>query len=466
MKLSREFLHYPEFWHDILPRFHDREEAIDFLAALLPRAARGAIKSLAYAVGLHGECPKRRPQFWSWEWPCAYPGHPTIPGLPERLAGGEHNLALGRRSARARAILASVTPAPEVKRPSATFQPPVDVPRSDVTTDATGSRLGQETESRRLDPIFETHAVPRNFEDLAAGFIRAQNEKKLHDQSQRKARIDMRHVEVPVLIFLHTDVHWGSEDTDYDAIRRHHKLMQLPHVYAFGGGDFDEFAKLKHRGAVDGQIHAPTVQARAVRSMFLETWEHWLAVTLGNHDMRVWLESGFDIGEYLLGEPPEGKHRIPFLRDGGLIVIEHGSQVYTHNLFHGDSAFGTRFNENHKGRQTARLVDGRCDATWNGHTHNPAIQDTNEPCDDMGGARDACYLQGGTYKVLGDDHAVRRKFLMVEDVQMPAVIQFPDLHMLVPFKRVEAAVMVHRLLVDAYTRGQSVRDVMPHLLDR
>lgn len=370
--------------------------------------------------------------------------------------------ACGYRSAQDITILSRVTPAPEVKRPAETFEPPDGCRNGNIITDAIGKQLGDEIASRVLEPVFESKEVPRNVDGLLDGFERAQREKKLHDQSQRKARIDLRKTRVPICIMQHTDVHWGSEDTDYAAIRRHLNLLKTtPHLYAFGTGDFEEFAKLKHRGAVEGQVHSPTVQARAVRAAFVETWEKWLAVVLGNHDMRIFLESGFDVGEYLIGEVPKGKKRIPFLRDGGLVVVELGDQVYTHNIFHGDSAFGTRFNETHKARQTARLVDGRCDVTWTGHTHNPAIQDTSEPSDDMGSPRDACYMQGGSYKVLGDDHAVRRKFLMVEDVQMPAVIQFPDRHFTLPFKRIETAVMVHRLLVEAYRAGQTISDVLP-----
>lgn len=372
--------------------------------------------------------------------------------------------ACGHRSAREIAILANVSPPPEVKRPAETFHAPDGYKTGNAISDATGDRIGDEIASSVLEPVFETKEVPRNVDGLLDGFERAQREKKLHDQSQRKARIDFRKVKVPICIMQHTDVHWGSEDTDYGAIRRHLNLLRTtPYLYAFGTGDFEEFAKLKHRGAVEGQIHSPTVQARAVRAGFIETWEKWLAVVLGNHDMRIFLESGFDVGEYLLGEVPKGKKRIPFLRDGGLVVVELGDQVYTHNIFHGDSAFGTRFNETHKARQTARLVDGRCDVTWNGHTHSPAIQDTNEPSDDMQGARHACYMQGGSYKVLGDDHAVRRKFLIVDEVQMPAVIQFPDVHLTLPFKKVETAVFVHEQLVRAYTAGRTVREVLPEV---
>jgi predicted phosphodiesterase len=260
----------------------------------------------------------------------------------------------------------------------------------------------------------------------------------------------------------YSDVHWGSEDVDYNAIRRHVELLKtIPNLYAFCLGDVNEFAKLKHRGAVEGQIHSPTVQARAARAVFLETWEKWLTVVLGNHDMRVFLESGFDIGEYLIGEVPPGKKRIPFMRDGGLVTIELGQQVYTVNVFHGDSAFGTRFNENHKGRQTARLVDGRTDAQFNGHTHNPAVQDTSEPSDDMQGARSAVYVQCGSYKVLGDDHARRRKYLEVSDVQMGTIIAFPDTHRILGFKRVEEAVVILGALTEHYERGGSITDYMP-----
>jgi hypothetical protein len=457
VEFTPEFLYYSEFWAWIAQRFETTIEAAAFLKPLCPDRSFDAIRDLANRAR-SGRTPSRPPRDWAWKWPMpSYPGHPNISGLPHA------NLTPRAKKRRAGAI---VNP-PEVKSPSDTFELPQDTPMPNVVTDATGGKLGDEIATRFLEPIFDNpREVPTDFDSLVGSFERAQQEKKLHDRSQRLARIDLRAVDVPILIMQHTDVHWGSEDTDYDAIRRHIRLLrESPFTYAFGTGDFQEFAKLKHRGAVDGQIHVPTVQARGVRAAILETWDKWLAMVLGNHDMRVWLESGFDIGEYLIGEVPPGKRKIPFLRDGGFVYLELGSQIYTHNVFHGDSSFGTRFNENHKARQTARLVDGRFDCTWNGHTHNPAIQDTNEPSDDGQGTRDAAYLQGGSYKVKGDDHAVRRKYMCVRDVQMPAVIQFPDYHLTLPFKRVEIASFVHKQLVAAYQQGATIRDVMPLIAD-
>lgn len=388
-----------------------------------------------------GRLARRRPYEWSMPWP-----YHLIEDRP-------------CTTAEFRQMIVGTTELPPTPLPKEAFpNPPVGTKLPDPVTDATGQKLGDEEPGRLLEPKFEgTQEVPRDLTSLVAGFRRAQAEKKLHEISQTRAVVNQTHIHVPILIFQHTDVHWGSEDTDYDAIARHAIIGQRENTFLFMTGDLQEFAKLKHRGAVEGQIHSPTVQARAARSWLLEVWDSILAGVLGNHDMRIFLESGFDIGEYLFN-PPEGKERVPFLRDGGLFIQRHGTQVYTHNIFHGDSSFGTRFNENHKGRQTARLVDGRCDVTWNGHTHNPAIQDTSEPSDDMGGARDAIYLQGGSYKVHGDDHARRRKYLMVDDVQMPAVITFPDIHLVIPFKRVETAVFFHEAIVKVYEDGGSIRD--------
>jgi predicted phosphodiesterase len=400
---------------------------------------------------LRGEFPNRKPFQWELPWPYDL--------FNDRACTELERIEVYRTAKiliRDRGI--------EVKAPKDTFGPPLGTKTDSglSISDATGTKIGDEIEAAILQPIFDTREVPQSADEILGGFIRAQEEKKLHDRSQTRAHVDMRHVHVPICIMGHSDVHWGSEDVDYDAIRRHANLLKtIPNLFAFGLGDFNEFAKLKHRSAIDGQIHAPTVQARGVRAMFLETWQKWLAVVLGNHDMRTYLESGFDIGEYLIGEVPPGQQRIPFMRDGGLVTIEHGSQVYTHNIFHGDSAFGTRFNENHKGRQTARLVDGVTDVVWNGHTHNPAIQDASMPSDDMAGARDAVFIQLGSYKVHGDEYSRRRKFMEVSDVQMGAIIQFPDAKVKLPFKRVEHAVFMLRWLTKAYESGATIKDVLP-----
>lgn len=392
-----------------------------------------------------GKLVLRRPPSWSLPWP-----YDLVNDRPCSEAEFRR-LHIG--------LIAATLPPPPLPK-DAFPDPPPGSRKDSVVTDATGQQLGDEVPSALLEPRFEgTREVPRDLDALVAGFQQAQREKKLHEISQARAVADLTRVHVPALFFAHSDVHWGSEDTDYVAIGRHAEIAQRPHTYVFGLGDFNEFAKLKHRGAVEGQVHSPTVQARAARAWFHRTWDAILAVCLGNHDMRIFQDSGFDIGEYLF-HPPEGKRRIPFMRDGGLVVVRHGEQVYTHSLFHGDSAFGTRFNENHKGRQTARLVDGRTDCVWNGHTHNPAVQDTNEPSDDMGGARDAAYLQAGSYKVHGDDHARRRKYLMVDDVQMPAVITFPDTHLVIPFKRVEHASWFHASAVKAYEQGGTIADLL------
>jgi predicted phosphodiesterase len=391
-----------------------------------------------------GQVVRRRPAAWSLPWP-----YDLVNDCPC------DELTFRRQFTGAHAA-ATIPPVPLPKE--AFPDPPQGTRPDNVISDATGTRLGDEIAVGILEPKFENpRDVPRDLDSLVAGFQRAQAEKKLHEQSQTRAVVDLTGVRCPILTFAHSDVHWGSEDTDYDAIARHAVLAQRPYTYLFMLGDLNEFAKLKHRGAVEGQIHSPTIQARAARSWLTTVWESLLAACLGNHDMRVFQDSGFDIGEYLF-EPPEGKERVPFMRDGGLVVVRHGEQVYTHNMFHGDSAFGTRFNENHKGRQTARLVDGRCDVTWNGHTHNPAVQDTSEPSDDMAGARDAVYCQAGSYKVKGDDHARRRKYLVVDNVQMPAVVTFPDVHLVVPFKRVEVACWFHEAAVKIYENGGSVRD--------
>lgn len=349
------------------------------------------------------------------------------------------------------------------RRPAEAFPSPETQRHDSVVTDATGAQLGDEVPSDVLEPKYdETKEVPRDFEGILGGFKRAQAELHLHEAAQVRCRVDFRSSELPVGIMGMSDIHWGSQDVDYDAIGRHIGLLKaIPNLYGICAGDINEFAKTKHRNALDGQVLPPTVQARGARAMFLETYVKWLAACLGNHDTRIHSDSGFDIGEYIFGEVPEGARRIPFLRDGGLVVVELGAIVYTINVFHGDSSFGTRFNPNHKGAQVVRMVDGPTDIVMNGHTHNPAVQDTFAVSDDMQPLRDILLIQLGSYKVKGDDHARRRKFAEVSDVQMGCAILFPDVKRVLGFKRVEDAVVVLEAVTELYKQGGSIARYWP-----
>jgi len=379
LNLTREHLYYPEFWDYARQTLGNQE--INVRIAKMLGLTRFAVRSIHARVG-RGECADLRRD--------AYPGHPDLGAVND-----------------------------------------------------SGSRIDEDEfqeELRELEPLFpDKKRAAVSWEEIAERAAAESDARDRIDPTQQFGTIDLSSATKPVGIFLMSDIHFGSPQCDYRTFLKHaYWLKTIPNLYGIFQGDVAEWAiSQRQLDAVLGQVFGPQNQAQFVKALVEDLLQKLLAVCMGNHEGRLEIFGGFDAGLYMYDAFIRSKHGI-YLKDGGSMKIRVGQQEYSWLMMHGDSRFGSMYNQNHKAGQLARMSFGRHDIASTGHTHSFSIQYTESPAQDGNPPRPEVLLQAGSYKTrFHEKYPHRLGFAKSPHVAMPGVILFPDTKRMIPFGFVE-----------------------------
>jgi len=251
----------------------------------------------------------------------------------------------------------------------------------------------------------------------------------------------------PIAIAFTSDWHLGDKGTDYRALLRHFDLfLSVPNLFIGLLGDYGNFfVKSKMKSAMLSQLFGPQEQFDVLEGMFKEIGHKVLFRTTGNHDDFLKDETGIDIAARFF----EGCSHAPYLREGGGVNVKVGC----------DDEFATyRIYVKHKYRFHSSLnptnshkrmhdLESPFDIGVLGHRHIPEVLHT----DRWSGAvkKEMICLLTGTYKV-DDTWARAEGFGQSSNIGCPTVILFPKEKRMIPFKYVEDAVMVLKLIDEVW----------------
>jgi predicted phosphodiesterase len=301
----------------------------------------------------------------------------------------------------------------------------------------TGGFLPPESSNK---PVFDPKLTETDWREFSLAAIEEFERRRRSEPFQAHATIDLSHVTHPIAIMPFSDVHLGSQQCDYATLLRHAEyLKRYPHLYGIILGDLLEWAiSQRQMDAVQSQLYGVAFQGRVGRSFVDDLLEKILAAVLGNHEGRSEKFGGFDVGEYLYDRLIASG--VPYLKDGGSIRIRVGTQTYTGLLMHGDGIPGnSMYSKTAKHQRTQRHQWGWHDFAMMGHTHESEVTVSEAPSADGGPRREVHMLQAGSYKVVGEEQFPHRMgYRGSPEVHMPVVVLWPDQHLVVSFRTVEA----------------------------
>lgn len=142
-------------------------------------------------------------------------------------------------------------------------------------------------------------------------------------------------------VFLFSDLHVGAEAFREDLFLKHLELAEKMKAYVLLLGDLMEVALPSHiESSVWEQTFPPKVQAETVKEYLWPLRDRIVMVVSGNHDLRVWKKTSFDICEYLASE-----FGCFYNRHGGYVLLNVGEFQYRFAIFHGYSAAQNPYHE-------------------------------------------------------------------------------------------------------------------------
>ena len=259
--------------------------------------------------------------------------------------------------------------------------------------------------------------------------------RELHDQfeiGQKEATIKIQsdYPDVPIVISLMTDTHYGSLNSDTKRLNEHLQIISnTPNFYMVHNGDHTDNFNATGKwasGMVDDPIPQQTAsRAWAMKLKNLDDMGKVVALGFGNHD-NFGEKAGQDYHETFLSQ-----FRAPILTSGGLLHIKYGSQTYDLAMTH--MYWGTsKLNPTNACKRFLDFEYPDADIVFLGHTHQ------SEGLHFEKGGKDRIAVIGGTYKDK-DDWA--RKWGIGGRSGSPgwAVALYPHERSMMVFKDIEKA---------------------------
>lgn len=208
-----------------------------------------------------------------------------------------------------------------------------------------------------------------NWGDLEDAFKQAVvREKTSIRQSVAKCSIKTN---VPIALSFISDVHLGSNYTDYDAFFRDLKtIADTPQIYLMKGGDWcDKFMpSFRDASASAWQLQPPQVQLLIVERLMDYLGKALVAVIGGNHDRMDAKKTGIST-EYFIHR----KLKVPYLPEGGLVEITIGDIKYK-ILWKHDYRFKSAMNQFNPHHRMLEQLAPDVDVVVLEHLHSPGIE--------------------------------------------------------------------------------------------
>lgn len=231
----------------------------------------------------------------------------------------------------------------------------------------------------------------------------------------------------PIILCFSGDWHIGGDGTDHTALQNHLRLIrETPHCYVLLMGDYcDNFQPRGTPPATGDQVIPAGPQLRLAAHFFAYVAEKVLGFIEGNHDNWTWKLVGFSYVQAAAERLTK-----PYLRHGGTVNLKVGNTEYRIAIRH-DFRFKSALNSTNSQRQMFHFTGG-ADIVALGHLHFGEIHHK-----EIAG-RETIWLRNGTFKV-DDDFAYQIGVGKGQPV-MPAVVLYPTLKKMIPFRRLEDAV--------------------------
>lgn len=196
--------------------------------------------------------------------------------------------------------------------------------------------------------------------------------------------------DLPIVILLASDIHYGSIGVNYKRLRKHLEMVEeLPNFYlATNGDEVDAFNAIFHATGMTENPLPPEIQSRAIaeKLLTLDKKGKIAVISQGNHN-----RSGFAGGQEWY-DSFLSQFSCPVFTQGGIINIYHGEQRYRGVMNHtywGKSKLNAT-------NAVKRLIEyeggGDVDFGWLGHVHQSAVEHFER------GRKDVLAIVSGTYK--------------------------------------------------------------------
>lgn len=180
-----------------------------------------------------------------------------------------------------------------------------------------------------------------------------------------------------LLLVPTSDVHYGNPLFSIDHFNDHIKfILDTPECYTVLNGDLCECVTKSSKGDIHKQVGTPQDQKDWIISKLLPIKDKILGMTTGNHEQRIYNESGFDVSKEIAREL-----HIPYRPEGMLIKISFGDRnssvegrpfTYWVYMTHGYGGARTKSAKAVKVERVSTWIDADCYLMSHDHVVNIA----------------------------------------------------------------------------------------------
>jgi len=214
---------------------------------------------------------------------------------------------------------------------------------------------------------------------------------------QREAKVEIP-TELPVTVFMVSDIHHGSVFTNENMWRSHkEQIEETPGAYiALLHNLIDNAQPTVFPNNMLSNTISPELQFESMRQQIQELNDKdKLVVAISGKCHEGWLyrSSGVEADKLLYDVV---QRNFPVLQNGGILHLQVGNETYDIGLYHEQGPFNSNFNPEHSLRQNRRLSDRRTDAEVGAHHHVSSVTMDWEGRPDTG--QPVAFIRTGTYK--------------------------------------------------------------------
>lgn len=285
-----------------------------------------------------------------------------------------------------------------------------------------------------------------DWKDFLNTAIDFQEQKKKKSMSQKEANINIT-TDKPFAIAFSSDWHLGSSGTDYVSFLKHTELItKVPNLLVAALGDLgDNFVQTSKKGGMFSALFPPGDQQDLIKEIFKELGNNVIFKTSGNHDNWTYLETGIDAARYMF----LNSEKAPYLREGGGINITVNGEIEYRIYAKHKYRYNSSFNLTHTVKRMFEKVSP-FDVGVIAHHHTPAIEQVSRW--EGRYKKEPIFIRTGSYKI--DDKWAREQGFVDAAIGVPTVVFWPNEKRMVPFRRIEDAVLFLESLDSVWDNGK------------
>lgn len=247
-----------------------------------------------------------------------------------------------------------------------------------------------------------------------------------HEQST-ELRLD--YPNLPALVWLATDIHYGSQNTNYELLDKHFEMLEnTPNMFMITNGDeVDNFNAIFHQSGMMENPLKPQLQTLAIMDKLTQVDQagKLAGITFGNHN-EFMSDSGYDWSQTFLRDI-----EAPKFPSGGLLHMQVGEQNYDVAMTHRYWGY-SKLNPTNAAKRYLEHEYPEADLVFLGHFHQSEILHFDRA------GKDRIAVMGGTYKQT-DNWARQRGIGGRSGEPGYGVLFYPNERRMVGFKDMEVA---------------------------